>query len=170
MLDCAGSLTSSYFNFSLVSPLQSAGVVSLDGAYHEAPGWSTVVDTLAFVVSSGDICASRFFHLSTFNLFVRLEDLICYGRDFKLFCTSFLTLDALETCLEPLLLIIPHSVGTPFPLSWLTHQQLHHSSSRPLLRDITRVPIFALVSVTAVSLSVSVCRVLLDGGLRGRGR
>jgi hypothetical protein len=129
--------------------------VSLGGAYREAPGWPLVVDTSTFVVSSGDVCASRLFHLSTVNLFVQLGDLISHGRDFTLFRTSFLTLEALETRLEPLLLIIPHSVGTPFPLSWLTRQQLRHSTSRPLLRDVTRVPILALVSVTTVSTSVS---------------
>lgn len=129
--------------------------MSLGGAYREAPGWPLVVDTSTFVVSSGDVCASRLFHLSTVNLFVQLGDLISHGRDFTLFRTSFLTLEALETRLEPLLLIIPHSVGTPFPLSWLTRQQLRHSTSRPLLRDVTRVPILALVSVTTVSTSVS---------------
>lgn len=129
--------------------------MSLGGAYREAPGWPLVVDTSTFVVSSGDVCASRLFHLSTVNLFVQLGDLISHGRDFTLFRTSFLTLEALETRLEPLLLIIPHSVGTPFPLSWLTRQQLRHSTSQPLLRDVTWVPILALVSVTTVSTSVS---------------
>lgn len=155
LLDSAGSLTSTHFPFLPVSPLRSAGVVPLGGAYREAPGWPTVVDTSTFVVSSGDVCVSRLFHLSSVNLFVQLEDPISHGRDFTLFRTSFLTLDALETRLEPLLLIIPHSVGTPFPLSWLTRQQLRHSTSRPFLHDVTRVPIFALISVTSVSTSVS---------------
>lgn len=138
VLDRTGGLTSSHFNFPLVSPLWSAGVVSLGGAYHKAPGWSRVVDKSTFVVSSGDICASQLFYLSAINLFVQLKGLICHGHGFTLFCTSFLTLDVLETCLEPLLLIIPHSVGTPLPL-----------------RDVTCVPIFALLLVTAISTSVS---------------
>lgn len=144
-----------HYGFPPVSPLQSLGVVSLGGAYREAPGWPSVVDTSTFVVSSGEVCASRLYHLSSVNLFVQLGDLISHGRDFSLFQTSFLTLEASETRLEPLRLLIPHSVGTPLPISWLLRQRLHHSISRPLLRNITRVPISALVSVAAVSMSVS---------------
>lgn len=77
--------------------------MSLGRAYQEAPGWPLVVDTSTFVVSSGDVCTSRLFHFSTVNLFVQLGDLISYGRNFTLFRTSFLTLEALETRLEPLL-------------------------------------------------------------------
>ncbi|KZP08635.1 hypothetical protein FIBSPDRAFT_901118 [Athelia psychrophila] len=136
---------------SLVPP-QSAGRVTLGGAFRVNPGWPRWVDTSLFVVCSGDVQSSCILLLSPVGICVQLGNLLSHERDYTLFQTSFVIFQDIESGAQPPCLAVPHSLNLPITrLSW-THPMRHWC--RSLLKDISCFPIQVVVFEEVEEVSV----------------
>ncbi|KZP25474.1 hypothetical protein FIBSPDRAFT_1008193 [Athelia psychrophila] len=142
--DCHG-LFPTLFDHPPLVPLQSAGKITLGGAYRVNPGWPRWVDTSLFVVCSGDVQSSCILLLSPVGVCVQLGALVSHERDFTLFQTSFVVFRDIESGVHPPFLAIPHSLNLP-----ITHSSWARSLNRwnwrlSWLKDVSRFPIQAVV-------------------------
>ncbi|KZP03687.1 hypothetical protein FIBSPDRAFT_968780 [Athelia psychrophila] len=149
--DCY-SLCPTLLNRPSLVPPQSAGRVTLGGAFRVNPGWPRWVDTSLFVVCSGDIQSSCILLLSPVGICVQLGNLLSHEHDYTLFQTSFVIFQDIESGAQPPWLAVPHSLNLPITrLSW-THPMRHWC--RSLLKDISCFPIQVVVFEEVEEVSV----------------
>lgn len=158
-------------------PLQSAGKITLGGAYSVGPTWPSQVDTSLFVVGRGDVQSDCVLLLSPVNLCVQLGILVSHQRDYSLFTTSFVVFRDLESGLTPPFLAIPHFLRLPTPRSLWTRFLCRIDWRRSRLRDISRLPVQVVVNQHIKKVWVAKALVAptaafeqkLDRGRRGLG-
>lgn len=121
-------------------PLQSAGKITLGGAYSVSPTWPPQINSSLFVVCRGDVQSDCVLLLSPINLCVQLGVLVSHQRDYSLFTTSFVVFRDLESGLPSPYLAIPHFLQLPTPFSMWTQFLCRMDWRRSWLKDISRLP------------------------------